>query len=450
VFMFILMMQSFWLYLDELLGRGLEWYVILEFLIYASASLVEFALPLAILLSSTMALGNLAENNELVAIKSTGISFLRSSRSLVVVVFFISIVAFFFSNSLSPLAAFKMQVLRADILNKKPTFALKENTFYTQIDGLSIRIGSKKDNYIEDVTIYQYPLKGSENNKRLMPNSSNRSEKKSIRAKRGKMVMFEEKNLLVLQLEHGEIYEEVDETAFKQTALPFQRYKFEKTTLSIPLEGFDLQRSSKDDYAVIYKFLTLNQLNAERDSTEKKIRSIKQAFVEEIHTPLVDTLSKHLEVDYSFTNLPKEVQKRNIVNATEQMRVKIHSISSKKIVLEANQSQLARIDVEKHRKFVLPLACIILFFIGAPMGAIVKKGGLGMPVVITVVFFLIYFIFTTIGEEMASEGALTPFVGMWLSSFILAPIAVFLTYKANNDSKLFDRDFYLKLLKLKK
>jgi lipopolysaccharide export system permease protein len=448
--MFVLMMQSFWLYLDELLGRGLEWYIIAEFLLYASASLVEFALPLAILLSSTMAFGNLAEHNELVAIKSTGISFLKTSRSLIGVIFIIACIAFYFGNTLSPLAAFKMQVLRSDILNKKPAFALKENTFYSQIDGISIRVEKKTDDYLENITIYQYPVSGSENNKRLSPNSPNRAEKKSIRAKRGKMILSEEKQLLILQLENGAIYEEVDETSFKQAVLPFQHTTFSKTTLSIPLEGFDLKRSTMDDYSAVYKFLSLSQLNDEGDSLKRQLTKIKRTFKEEIITVIPDSSKNKMEVNYAFSNLPKPIQKRNIIGATENLRANIHKVSSKKLIIEGNKNQLNKVIMEQHRKFSLPLSCFILFFIGAPMGAIVKKGGLGMPVVITVVFFLIYFIFTTIGEEMASEEALSPFMGIWLSSFILTPIALFLTYKANNDSKIFDREFYLKLIKLKR
>jgi len=444
------MMQSFWLYLDELLGRGLEWYIILEFLIYASIALVEFALPLAILLSSTMTFGNLSEHNELVAIKSTGTSFLKAARPLIGVAIIISIVAFFFTNNLSPLAEFKSSVLRADILNKKPTFALSENRFYTQIDGLSIRVGKKNGEELEDITIYQYPLKGSENNKRLMPSSHTRSEKKSIRAKKGKMVIVEKKNMLVLQLEDGEIYEEVDEAAFKQAALPFQRYKFEKTTLSIPLEGFELRRSAEEEYGTIYKFLTLSQLNSEIDSVNASNNRTINNFANDLFNEFSDSTETNLTSDYNFENLTKEDRKKNVISSIERMRSKMQRLNSRKFIIDANQTEVYKIHIEKHRKFVLSISCILLFFIGAPMGAIVRKGGLGMPVVITVIFFLIYYIFITIGEEMAIENAIPIALGMWLSSIILAPIAFFLTYKANNDSKIFDKEFYIKLLRLKK
>ncbi len=451
IFMFILIMQGFWLYIDELIGKGLGFWIIAEFLLYTSAGLVEYALPLTILLSSTMMYGNLAEHNELVAFKSTGVSFLRTTKPLVVIVLLVSITAFYFSNNISPMAQFKMQVLRADILNTKPTVAIKENQFYSQIDGLSIRVGKKHDDVIEDVTIYQYPLSGDGNKKRLVSKSPNRVEKKTILAERGKMNIDKKNGVIRLELENGEIYEEIDETAFKDVRFPYQRYKFKKTSISIPLSGFNLVRSSENEYGKYYKYFTLNQLGDEIDSTKNEINAIQKKLNTSINTRLSDTSKTTTSIaNYAFNKLSKPVQKRDVKHSIEKMRSTLSLIASRKLILEGLERNLRQINIERHKKFVLSLSCILLFFIGAPMGAIVKRGGLGMPIVITVVFFILYFILTTAGQNMAVEGVLPISLSLWLSSIVLFPIAVFLTIKGNNDSKIFDKDFYLRLFKLKK
>lgn len=447
--MFILIMQGFWLYIDELIGKGLGLMIIAEFLLYTSAGLVEYALPLTILLSSTMMYGNLAEHNELVAFKSTGISFLRTTKPLVGIVILVAVIAFYFSNNISPTAQFKMQVLRADILNTKPTVAIKENQFYSQIDGLSIRVGKKlEDNVIEDITIYQYPYSGSNNNKRVVSRSPNRVEKKTIIAERGTMNIDNRQNEIRLSLENGEIYEEIDETSFKEVKFPFQRYKFKKTDIAIPLSGFQFERSSENEYGKHYKFFTLSQLNDETDSVKAEIQELKEKFLGDLELKISDTSSVgSITSNYSFEALSPSKQKRNISNALQKTRPILSQVHSRNFMVNGFERNLRQINIEQHKKFVLSLSCILLFFIGAPMGAIVRKGGLGMPVVITVIFFILYFILTTAGQEMAVEGVLPVSLSLWLSSIVLFPIAFFLTFKANNDSKLFDKDFYLKLFK---
>lgn len=454
IWMVILDMQFVWLYVDDFMGKGLEWYVILELLFYASATWVPVALPLSILLASIMAFGNLGEHNELTAMKAAGLPLRKIMKPLIILMLFISVSAFFFSNNLWPLAKFKMQVLITDIQNTKAAIILKEGVFYNDIENFSIRVGKKDENgqTLYDLVIYDYS--GT-----LKPNkitTDPRDYKRIIRAKEGKISQSKDKKKLLLNLNDGYIVQEMDPTTIDNTEMPFMRYYFDKASLSFNLNSMELERSEEDVYENPEYLLSLSQIKELKDSSNietKKRRKRTNTFINNTLLALrttndstkgfsVATPSKNY-----FTALSKPNQKKNIHSAIISVKNTIRTLEVDKRRDEYSSQYLAKMDVEWHRKFTLAYACMMLFFLGAPLGAIVRKGGLGWPVIIAILLFLVYFILTRAGDEMAMAGEIDVKLGMWLSALVLSPIAIFIFYKANNDSKLFDMEFYQKLFK---
>lgn len=453
--MIILDMQFLWLYVDDLMGKGLEWYIILELLFYASANWVPVALPLSILLASIMAFGNLGENNELTAMKASGLSLRKIMKPLTILMVCISGFAFFFSNNLWPLATFKMQLLITDIQHTKAAIVLKEGVFYNEIDNFSIRVGEKDENGLDlhDLLIYDHSGTKLHTSYAQDP----RDYKRIIRANKGRISQSEDKKQLQLTLSNGYILQEMDPKTVSDSKMPFMRYYFKEAELNIDLKSFELERSEEDVYENPEYLLNLHQIKILQDSTlieinkrhEKVNKSIRNNFSmtrEVKDTAAIFFKSTNASANY-FSTLSKVEQKKNLHAAITNTKNSIRELDIDATRNDVSMRYMNKLSVEWHRKFTLAYACLMLFFIGAPLGAIVKKGGLGWPVLISILFFLIYFILSRAGDEMAISGSLTPFFGMWLSAFILTPIAIFIFYKANNDSKLFDMDFYQKFFR---
>ena len=452
---FILLMQFLWKYIDDLIGKGLEWYIIAELLSYASASLVPMALPLALLLSSIMTFGNLGENYELVALKSAGLSLQRIMFPLIVLVIFISMGAFYFSNYILPYSNLKFQTLLYDITHQKPAIDIKEGIFYSGIEGFTIKVKEKEKagEILKDLMIYDHTDKMGNN--------------KLIMAERGTMALSDDGNYMVLTLFNGYNYEEQIQNNRVPKGRPFVKNKFEKQTLRIDLTGFQLNRSDEDIFKDNYQMLNVKQLNeavaqqleerekrkdiysdtfksnfynyrSERDSTQIQNKALLNSMNIDLDSNQVDTL----DFDAFFNTYSFIKRKAMVGSALNQARNVKTYIDLYVEDFEYRIKYVGKYLVEWHRKFTLSFACLILFFIGAPLGAIIRKGGLGMPVVVSVIFFLIFHVLSITGEKFVKQGVWEPFWGMWMASFVLLPIGIFLTYKATKDSAVFNLDAY--------
>lgn len=436
IVLFIFLMQFVWKYIDDFVGKGLDGFVIAELLFYASANLVPMSLPLAILLSSIMTMGNLAEQYELVAMKASGLSLMRVMMPLMIFIGIVSMGAFYFNNIISPYANLKFKSLLWDVTHKKPTLELREGVFYNGIDGYSIRVAEKDNetNSLTDVLIYQH-------------DKENPGNKRVIRAREGQMLKTAGSRDLVLHLKDGVSYDEL--TTRKTENYPHIKSRFKEDFITMDLSGFDLQRTDEDLWKSHMKMLSMAQLREAIDSLNVQRESRQDDFERYMDRSLSIADSTKLIADTSvvlFTDL-NNMEKRQVVNVAMNMtRNAKNYMNRTKEEITGRAEYIDKHKIEWHRKLILSFACIILFFIGAPLGAIIKKGGLGLPVIFSVLFFLIFHITSISGEKMVESGALSPFLGMWMSSAILLPIAIFLTYKAAKDAPLFDRDTYVRSL----
>lgn len=436
--LFILVMQFLWKYIDDLVGKGLEWYLVAELLLYASANLVPMALPLSILLSSIMTYGNLGENYELVAIKSAGISLQRAMKPLFVVTIFLSLTAFYFSNNVWPVANLKFASLLHDISKKKPSLDIKEGIFYKEIDGFVIRVGDKdkENDILYDISIYDH--------------TDNDGNRKVIRAKEGTMKMTADESKLVLTLKNGHSYNEV-----KSAKSSLFKSDFEKEVIYMDVSGFKMNRSDEDLFKNNYKMLNLIQLEASIDTlhleTEKGIIRMGDKAKEGLSL-FKDSLTNNFGIPdslaskFEMNQYPKGLQNSICQGGIAALRRGKTYITTLTRYVTSNDRLIKRHEIEWHRKFTLSIACLILFFIGAPLGAIIRKGGLGMPVIISVLFFLVFHVLSITGEKLVKEADWEAVKGMWMATTILFPVGVFLTYKSTRDAALFDWEWYSKII----
>ena len=432
-------------YIDDLIGKGFEWYVILELLVYASATNVAMALPLAILLSSIMTFGSLGENYELVAIKSAGISLQKAMMPLIIVVGMLSLAAFLFSDYWLPKANLKMGSLLYDVRNQKAAFLINEGIFNTSIPGYAIRVQKKDpDQTLHDVLIYERNTSSGNIN--------------VLMAQEGQMFTTDDDQLLVLKLKNGKRYEETPGSA--GTYNPRQRFmrtEFKETEQRFDLSGFQMKRTDEELFKSNYAMMNIRQLKFYLDSFNVKGDSnLRSAYRDLAHIARVyrlDTMNKRTPAKPMkayrdvLDLIPKDRKVQSLQTAKDQIRSVKDVLNRKQLYELDNEARLRGFLIELNRKFTMAVSCLVLFFIGAPLGAIIRKGGLGLPVVMSVLFFLIYHIISTIGEKSVKEGSLSPFFGMWVAIICLSPLGIFLTYKATVDSVLFDLDIYKRWFK---
>jgi len=439
--LFVLLMQFLWKYIDDLVGKGLDWFIIAELMFYASASLVSMALPLSILISSIMTMGSMGEHYELVALRSSGISIRRVLQPLIVFSILTSVLAFYFSNNLLPIANLKMSTLLYDIRHKKPTMDLRPGIFYKGIENYAIRIGSKGEDEVSlyDVMIYDH--------------TENRGNTKVIVADSGRME-FEGDDYLMLSLYNGTNYEQQENESRSRKTYPHMRSNFKKEVIRFDMTEFNMRRSNEDIFKDNYRMLSLGQLHENIDTMKLQLEQRRVNFHENINRNF-----KALQIDSTVTDsagptyadvldLFDRPKRSRIVEAALNMArsTRSYTVSAKDDVT-ARETRINRYWIEVHRKFTLSIACLILFFIGAPLGAIIRKGGLGMPTVFSIIFFLIYYILSITGEKFSKEGYWSVVEGMWLSSAVLFPVGLFLTWKATTDSKIFEWEFYFRPVK---
>lgn len=439
--LFILLMQNVWKYIDDLIGKGLEWPIIFEIVVYIIPTLVPLALPLAILLASLMAFGKLGENHELTALKSSGISLYKIMRPLFFAVCVISICAFFFSNHIIPYSNMKFKTLLYDIMNKKLALNIREGIFFNDIEGYSIKVNKKNADgrILKDLLIYDHSEK--------MGNT------KVIKARHGSMYNAINNRYLYLELFDGYSYEEVDtKNPKKRTYLPFARTNFKTEKIRFDLASFQLERSDEERYSNVAQFMNLKQLSQNADSTSKIIIEKLEKFNEKLKSSFsfqkIESFdkSKFIPEAFSITKLSKRNKNRLIKTASNHIRSNKSFAYNTIRELKYKNKKLKKAKIEWHRKFSLSFACVILFLIGAPLGSIIRKGGLGMPVLISILFFLIYHISSITAEKSALQGVITVTQGMWISSFILTPLGLFLTILASRDVTFFEINFHRKLL----
>ncbi|NQY68241.1 MAG: YjgP/YjgQ family permease [Flavobacteriales bacterium] len=434
---FVLLMQTLWKYIDDLVGKGLEWYIIVELMIYWAAYLVPLALPLAILFSSIMTFGSIAEHSELVALKAAGISVKKVMSPLIVTSLIISCIAFYFSNNIWPVINLKQASLLHDVTKKKPTLNIKEGVFYKGLDGYTMRVGSKsKDGKIlKDIIIYDY-MDLAEN-------------KRVITAETGKMAFSENESHMLFTLYNGYSY---TEGIGKKDPLKYRRSDFEEQTMIFDVSAFQFNREEEELFKGGYRMLNLSQLSDAVDSLRIQLDHGKTDF------------AKIMKKNYDYTNIDLSNANDTMENILSPMNIadQVKTIDAAQNLargglgyMEANKrtlkSRLRNIRlylIEWHGKFTLSFACLILFFVGAPLGAIIKKGGLGLPMVCSVFIFVCFHVIRTTGRKLALDGTLTPLEGMWLAPAIILPLGLFLTAKATSDSIIFDRAWYNKKLKL--
>jgi lipopolysaccharide export system permease protein len=442
VTLFVLIMQFLWKYIDDLVGKGLDMITVWKLLAYMTATLVPLALPLAILLSSIMTFGNLGESFELVALKSAGISLVRFMRPLIIVCVFICGLAFLFSNYVIPWANLHADSLLYDIRNLKHGFDIKEGVFFDQLPGYAIRIGRKDPDgvTIHDVVIYD---------------RTNSTSDKLILAKSGKMEESPNKRYVIFNLYDGWQYEERGVRASLQNE--FIRVHFQKFEKVLDLSSFAFNRTPIKLFAGSYQMLDIRQLNKAIDSIKLEARSPEKRIHDEVSSHYdfftwKDTGWYKPEVPFPakaknfISTIPDSMIRYTLdrIQITVQQE-KISVIDPETINYENTEASVRNHEVEWHRKFTLSFACMVLFLIGAPLGSIIRKGGLGTPLVFAVAFFVVFNVISTIGEKLARNGVTHTWFGMWLATLVLVPIAMFLVYKALNDSQLFNKEFYYRL-----
>jgi len=438
VVLFILLMQFIWLYIDDLAGKGLSVWVIAQLMFYFSASIIPMALPLSILLASIMTFGNLGETYELVAAKAAGVSIWRMFMPLILVMVGLGLFGFFTSNVLIPKANLKKGALLYDIKQQKPTLLIQDGVFFNGIEGISMRV-SKRDaetGEMKDIVIYDQRQGGS---KPVI-----------ITAESGKMIMGDDKRYLFFTLYNGSRYEEMERQQDYERKSPHTTFTFKEEQIVFDLQAFKFTRTDENLFKNHYQMLDVVQLNKGYDSLSNVIvaknGSLKTSLDAYFHlndsmygklksTAIVDVGANDSIVAHLIRFSQQQAVASAINNARSAKGYVDYSISD---VGDTERTRI-RFDIEWHRKFTLSFACLVMFFIGAPFGAIVRKGGFGMPVVISVVFYIIYHILSITGEKMVKTESSTAFSGMWLAIMVLAPVGMVLTYLASTDSGLFDK-----------
>jgi len=444
---FVLFMQYLWKWVDELVGKGLEWKVIIQLFFYISLSLVPLALPLAILLSSLMSFGNLAEHYELAALKASGMSLQRVMAPLVFFTFGISLLAFYFSDSVLPYANLKMGRMMFDIHNQKPALSIKPQVFYNGIDNYSIRVETKGQDgkSIQQVLIYDHTEDG---NNRV------------IAADSGVMEMTADKRYLILDLKDGSSYEEISkEKDPSSRSIPFLRNKFKQQTVRFDLSSFKRTNTNEDLFRENHQMLKSSQLRTMLDSfriQKKRLQSdfgktLADAYLRNSDHFLTAASRKTAPKDSTFLSMLNKPDRHMVIeSALGLVRTIKGQVQAREGELHNNSNTSTLFEIELHKKFALAFSCLVMFFVGAPLGAIIRKGGLGMPVVVSVIFFVLYWVIAISTEKMAKEGVLAPIPGVWIAPVLLFPLGIFLTIKATSDSVLFDLDSYLSVFKRKK
>ena len=440
IVLFILMMQSLWLYIDELVGKGLSLRVVAEFLMWGSFLILPLALPLATLLSSMMVMGQMSEHNELTALKAAGVSVTRVMTPIIIASVLITIGAFFSSNNLVPYSYNKIYTLHDDILKTKEEIKIPAGTFYDGIDGFVLRTDAtdEKTGMMHGIMVYDH-TKGKGNTGLMLADSA-------------LLKMSDNKEFLTFTLYNGMNYQETNSMRYRDTSLELQKINFAKQELLISLENYAFEKTDSTKYSDQIKCMNVVQLKEEKDSLRRIAQSTREQQFDQLMSNGI--LTKFRQLDTAFVNRVKTDYRSDRLGKWDDISSEAAAYRSasenanqmvSQIMAFSRESYeymwyLRRADLEFLRKFAEALACFIMFFIGAPIGALVRKGGLGVPAIISVLFFVLYYIIDTIGSKLAKDGAISGAEGAFIATAILLPIGAFLTWKAVNDASLSGSD----------
>lgn len=437
ILMFIFVLQSIWLYIGELAGKDLDFEVIMKFLLYMSPKLVPLVLPLSILLSSIMTFGNFAENYELAAMKSSGFSLQRAMRPLSVFILLVSVTAFVFANNVIPHAEYKAINLRKNIAQMKPAMAISEGVF-NEVGNVNIKVAEKygeNGNYLRDVIIHQ--------------KTSNRPGNFTvIKAKEGELVGSEGSDILSLILFDGNYYDEIQSTSrSSREKKPFAKSYFEEYTINMDLSSFNEVDLEEERYSNSHNMLRISELSQSIDSFSTAYNTEMHQFAQNMYSRSgVNRLNYNITpadtvetvIEDNILELYDADRAAQIVNlAMGNINGASAALLAKKTTFTQSEQRLNKFEIALHEKYALAFACVILFFVGAPLGAIIRKGGMGLPMVVAIIIFLSYHFIGMFAKNSAENGALSPFLATWLSTFIMFPLGIILTYRATTDRGLF-------------
>ncbi len=444
--LFIVLMQFLWKSIDDLVGKGLTVDVIAELFFYAALTAVSQALPLAVLLASLMTFGNLGEKFELTAMKAAGISLFKIMRPLIVLMGFIAVGAFFFQNNVVPIAQTKMWTLLFSVKQKSPEVEIPERSFYDQIPNMNLYVDSKNQEtgMLYGMIIYDL-TRGMDNSRVILADS-------------GKFNFTEDKTRLFLHLYSGEMFENMRDNSMGFSSsryMPFRRENFTDKQIYFPFDA-NFNRIDEEGMRSQYIGQNVEELRHSIDSIGQRVDSVGGVYAREIRSlryfslppstrenPAADYVPAEVpDLDSVFLRPSPGYAKTYITQALAKARRQKQDYEYKSLALSEQAKLMRRHDIEMQRKFTLSFACLIFFFIGAPLGAIIKKGGIGTPLIISVLLFIVYYIIDNTGYKMARDGKMEVWVGIWLSSMVLLPLGVFLTYKAVGDSAVFNFDAY--------
>jgi lipopolysaccharide export system permease protein len=443
------MLQFLWKYVDELVGKGLEMSILFQFFYYSALTLIPMSMPLAVLLAALITFGNFGERYELLAMKAAGISLLEIMRPLIVFVVILSCASFFFQNVVGPQAHAKLYTMLWSMKQKSPELEIPEGVFYEEIDGYNLYVKKKnrKTGMLYDVTIYE--LSNGFENARI------------INADSGRLEMTADKKHLYLHLYDGHLFENLKSQNTNAKNIPYRRESFHEKHSLIEFDSdFNLMDAHFMSNQSNSKNLKMLQISI--DSMMAMSDSIGRKYYTNAKTGAFQTaqgLSKQdtakieaadigsYNVDSLFNRSTLAQKQKIISSAVSRTENQQSDWNFKSLTIGTNDQNIRRHRTEWHQKFTLSLSCLFFFFIGAPLGAIIRKGGLGMPVVISVLIFIIYYVINNMGYKMARDGKWIMFMGMWLSSAILAPLGMFLTYKSNTDSVVLNAEAYINWLK---
>lgn len=448
--LFVLVMQFFWLYMDELIGKGLGIWMILQLLFFMSTTMVPMALPLGTLLASIMTFGNMGENFELVAIKSAGISLLRFMRPLLMFIIFVGGLAFLFNNNVIPYANLKALSLLYDLRNSKPAFNIRAGQFNKGIQGFAIRVGEKdKDGRtIRNVMIYDQTA-GLGNTNVVM-------------AKEGEMIPSADKQYMIFRLKDGWRYDETENGTNGKVYRQSRMY-FKSWDKIFDLSSLRLTRTKEELFKDSYQMMDIVQLNEMIDSLSRynkhlaanvgsyigpylTVMSVNKEDNKALRNKLANVKAPVHTYDSSFLQVVNDSLRLRVMQlASSQLRTAKGMLDITAFDKSIRQDNFLKFTIEWHRKLTLSFACILLFLVGAPLGAIIRKGGLGMPLVIAIAFFVVFHIMSMTGEKLSKSGTIAPWIGMWMATAMLLPIAFILIIQARNDSQIFSKEWYTRL-----
>ena len=431
ILFFIFVLQVVWLFISELAGKDLDIFMIIKFLLFKMPSVIPLVLPLSVVLASIMTFGGFAENYEFAAMKSAGISLKRAMRSLTLFIVILSIITFLFANNVIPYAEYKFVNFRRNIAQVKPAMAIAEGQF-SDVGAYNIKVekkSGKNGKYLSQVTIHKKSVLGSGSNT-------------VIKAKKGELVSSENSNVLKLVLNDGNYYEDIIPTKYEdRNKLPFAKSEFKRYVINIDLSKLNNTDMNDEQITNTNTMLTVGELKYTLDSLQKNYKKDQISISENINQRAISNYTGNTTNSASPTlNVNNVLQGFSETSKTQMIRVAssnvdgtMFSLESSRFEMEEKQKNINLHWIALYDKFVIALSCFLMFFIGAPLGAIIRKGGLGLPIVFAILIFIIFHFINTFGKKVAQEGGISPFLGCWMSTMVLAPLAIILTKRATDD-----------------